>query len=63
VMNLVSLLILPAVINLQNNLGARYLISGVALVILGGAIAFSKRKGRAMDAEPVGASEPATATS
>jgi K(+)-stimulated pyrophosphate-energized sodium pump len=63
VMNLVSLLILPAVINLQNNLGARYLISGAALLVLGGAIAFSKRKGRAMDAEPVGASEPATAPS
>jgi K(+)-stimulated pyrophosphate-energized sodium pump len=63
VMNLVSLLILPAVINLQNNIGARYLISGAALVVLGGAIAFSKRKARAMDAEPVGASEPATATS
>jgi K(+)-stimulated pyrophosphate-energized sodium pump len=63
VMNLVSLLILPAVINLQDNVGARYLISGAALVVLGGAIAFSKRKARAMDAEPVGASEPATVTS
>jgi K(+)-stimulated pyrophosphate-energized sodium pump len=34
VMNLVSLLILPAVINLQDNDVARYLIAGVSLVIL-----------------------------
>ena len=32
VMNLVSLLILPAIINLQDNDGARYTIAGVALV-------------------------------
>jgi K(+)-stimulated pyrophosphate-energized sodium pump len=44
VMNLVSLLILPAVINLQDNDVARYLIAGVSLVILLAAIAFSKRK-------------------
>src|SRR5690242_8040498 len=44
VMNLVSLLILPAVINLQDNTGARLTIAGVALVVLLGAIAFSKRK-------------------
>ncbi|MEY2477354.1 MAG: K(+)-stimulated pyrophosphate-energized sodium pump, partial [Actinomycetota bacterium] len=43
VMNLVSLLILPAVINLQDNDGARYAIAAAALVILGIAIAFSKR--------------------
>ena len=49
VMNLVSLLILPAVINLQDNDGARYLIAGVSLVILGIAIAFSKRKTEGMD--------------
>ena len=46
VMNLVSLLILPAIINLQDNDGARFAIAGVALVVLIGAIAFSKRKGR-----------------
>ncbi|MGI8708698.1 MAG: sodium/proton-translocating pyrophosphatase, partial [Actinomycetota bacterium] len=45
VMNLVSLLILPAVINLKDNDVARFSIAGVALVILIGAIAFSKRKG------------------
>src|SRR2546430_1906237 len=44
VMNLVSLLILPAVISLRDNDGARYAIAGVALVVLAVAIAFSKRK-------------------
>ena len=43
VMNLISLLILPAVINLQDNDVARYSIAGAALVVLGAAIAFSKR--------------------
>jgi K(+)-stimulated pyrophosphate-energized sodium pump len=57
VMNLISLLILPAVINLQNNDAARFTIAGIALVILVGAIMFSKRKGEAMDAGvPVGIS-------
>ena len=45
VMNLVSLLILPAVISLRDNDGARSAIAGVALVVLLVAIAFSKRKG------------------
>jgi K(+)-stimulated pyrophosphate-energized sodium pump len=48
VMNLVSLLILPAVINLQDNTGARYAIAAAALVVLLGAIAFSKRSTTAM---------------
>ncbi len=43
VMNLISLLILPAVINLQDNDGARFAIAGLALVVLGVSIAFSKR--------------------
>jgi K(+)-stimulated pyrophosphate-energized sodium pump len=43
VMNLVSLLILPAIINLQDNDAARYSIAAAALVVLIGAIAFSKR--------------------
>jgi K(+)-stimulated pyrophosphate-energized sodium pump len=43
VMNLVSLLILPAVINLQDNDAARYAIAAAAIVVLGIAIAFSKR--------------------
>jgi K(+)-stimulated pyrophosphate-energized sodium pump len=49
VMNLISLLILPAVINLQDNDGARFTIAGLALVVLIAAVAFSKRKGVAMD--------------
>jgi K(+)-stimulated pyrophosphate-energized sodium pump len=43
VMNLVSLLILPAVISLQDDDFARYAIAGVALLVLIGAVAFSKR--------------------
>jgi K(+)-stimulated pyrophosphate-energized sodium pump len=43
VMNLVALLILPAVINLQDNDGARYAIAGAALVVIIVAIGFSKR--------------------
>nr|MBA2609799.1 sodium-translocating pyrophosphatase [Actinomycetota bacterium] len=43
VMNLVSLLILPAVIKMQDNDGGRYAIAGVSLLILIGAIGFSKR--------------------
>jgi K(+)-stimulated pyrophosphate-energized sodium pump len=54
VMNLVSLLILPAVISLRHNDGARYAIAAVALVVLAGAVAFSKRKAEAMDAGPAG---------
>ena len=52
VMNLISLLILPAVISLRHNDGARFSIAGVALVVLIGAIAFSKRSGMGMTASP-----------
>jgi K(+)-stimulated pyrophosphate-energized sodium pump len=51
VMNLVSLLILPAVISLRDNTGARLAIAGVSLVILLAALAFSKRGTEAMDAD------------
>ncbi len=44
VMNLVSLLILPAVITYRHDPGVRYSIAGVALVVLLTAIGFSKRK-------------------
>ncbi len=44
VMNLVSLLILPAIINLQDNDGARYSIAAGALVVLIGAIVYSSRQ-------------------
>jgi K(+)-stimulated pyrophosphate-energized sodium pump len=59
VMNLVSLLMLPAIISLQDNDGARYAIAGVALVVLAAAVAFSKRKAEAMDAGPSAAVTPA----
>ena len=52
VMNLVSLLMLPAVISLQDNDGARYAIAAVSILILAGALAFSKRKATAMDEAP-----------
>ena len=55
VMNLVSLLVLPAVISLEDN-NIRFVIAGIALVVLGGAIAFSKRKSSGMD-EPAHALE------
>jgi K(+)-stimulated pyrophosphate-energized sodium pump len=62
VMNLVSLLILPAVISLDDNNGARYAIAGAALVVLLVAIAFSKRSAPAMAPAqtPPGVEEPAT---
>ena len=44
VMNLVALLTLPAIISLRNNDGARFTIAAVGLVVLIGAVAFSKRK-------------------
>jgi K(+)-stimulated pyrophosphate-energized sodium pump len=43
VMNLVSLLILPAIITQADN-GIRYVVAGVALVILIGAVIFSGRR-------------------
>jgi K(+)-stimulated pyrophosphate-energized sodium pump len=55
VMNLVSLLILPAVINLQDNDGARFAIAGAALVVLIGAIVFSKRSTASLDDQTLGA--------
>ena len=65
VMNLVSLLILPAVISLEDS-SARFVIAGLALVVLGAAVAFSKRKTQGMDegvpaatTEPMGMNDPA----
>jgi K(+)-stimulated pyrophosphate-energized sodium pump len=48
VMNLVALLILPAIINLKDNDTARLSIAGVSLVILVIAIMFSRRKTASM---------------
>ena len=44
VMNLVSLLVLPAIIKLQDNDGGRFLVAGAAFVVLAGAIVYSARK-------------------
>ena len=49
VMNLVALLILPAVINLSDNDPARLSIAGFSILVLIGALTFSKRKTTAMD--------------
>jgi K(+)-stimulated pyrophosphate-energized sodium pump len=57
VMNLVSLLVLPAVIKLQDNDPARFAIAGVALLVLIGAVAFSKRRSEGVG----GGMEPAAA--
>ena len=56
VINLVSLLLLPAIIALDDNDAARFAIAGVSLVVLLGAISFSKRDAEGMDApiEPEG---------
>jgi len=51
VMNLVSLLILPAVITLHSHTGARYAIAGVSLLVLLSAILFSKRSTDSMTVE------------
>jgi K(+)-stimulated pyrophosphate-energized sodium pump len=59
VMNLVSLLILPAVISLRHHNGERYAVAAVALVILLGALAFSKRKTEDMSAEATAIEPPA----
>jgi K(+)-stimulated pyrophosphate-energized sodium pump len=50
-MNLISLLILPAVISLRDNDGARLTIAAAALVVLIGAVVFSKRKGGSFSSE------------
>ena len=69
VMNLVSLLILPAVISLSKSTAgdtaARYIIAALALLIIVAGVAFSKRKVQAMDApveDSVGGGEMPTGT-
>ncbi len=51
VMNLVALLILPAIIATGDNAAVRYTVTGVSLVVLVVAIAWSKRATEAMDGE------------
>ncbi len=48
VMNLVSLLILPAIISLKDDDGPRYAIAVAALVVLIGAVVFSNRKSNSL---------------
>jgi hypothetical protein len=50
-MNLVALLVLPAIISLEDNDPARFAIAGACLVLLLGAIFWSKRDIQAMDAD------------
>jgi K(+)-stimulated pyrophosphate-energized sodium pump len=57
VMNLVSLLILPVVLNQANHQGVRYGIAGGALVVLLASIAFSKRKSEGFGADEQQAKE------
>ena len=58
VMNLVSLLMLPAIINLQSDDNdVRFVVAGVALVVLIGAVAWSSRKVESL----AGTSAPAAA--
>jgi K(+)-stimulated pyrophosphate-energized sodium pump len=52
VMNLVSLLILPAVITLRHNDTARFCVAGLALLVLLAAIVFSKRSASMLEAPP-----------
>ena len=59
VMNLVSLLILPAVISLHHDTALRYVIAALALVVILAGIAFSKRKMKALDAPVEGEVEVA----
>ena len=55
VMNLVALLVLPAIIELRHN-NIRFAIAGAALVVVLGAITFSKKQGSGMgDEVPVAA--------
>jgi K(+)-stimulated pyrophosphate-energized sodium pump len=68
VMNLVSLLLLPAIINTQDDDAVRFTVAGVSLIVLLGAIAFSKRGGAGMTddldlapAEPEPEPEPVNA--
>ncbi|MEY2756040.1 MAG: hypothetical protein RJB65_2398 [Actinomycetota bacterium] len=51
VMNLVSLLVLPAIISLQDNDGARYSVAAAALAVLAGSIIFSSRKNNSITAQ------------
>jgi K(+)-stimulated pyrophosphate-energized sodium pump len=61
VMNLVSLLVLPAIIELDDN-NVRFLIAAAALVVVLGAVLFSKREGTSMVDDAANAEDDALAT-
>jgi K(+)-stimulated pyrophosphate-energized sodium pump len=62
VMNLVALLVLPAILELRNDDGARLAIAGVALIVLLISIAYSKRSGGAFTEEDEVVEEALAAT-
>ena len=59
VMNLVSLLVLPAVISTRNDTAARLAISLVALAVIVAGVAFSKRRTQGLDVSDSGSVDPA----
>jgi K(+)-stimulated pyrophosphate-energized sodium pump len=61
VMNLVSLLVLPAILTLRDNDGARFSIAAAGLVVLIGAIVFSSRKSGSIMSGPSSPTPAATA--
>jgi K(+)-stimulated pyrophosphate-energized sodium pump len=61
VMNLISLLILPAIIELKDDTMTRYGIAIAAFVVLMASIAFSKRKTGTFGESEEAAAEPANA--
>ncbi len=58
VMNLVSLLILPAIITQEHHTALRYIIAAVALLVIIGGVLFSKRKMASLDAPVEGGAVP-----
>ena len=59
VMNLISLLVLPAAISLSDNTGAKIAITAVGLIVVIGAVIFSKRSGAGIGDET---SQPAASS-
>ncbi|MGH9001250.1 MAG: hypothetical protein ACRDY7_17875, partial [Acidimicrobiia bacterium] len=55
VMNLISLLILPAIIELEDSDGARLAVAIISTLVLVGAVLYSKRKTGSMMDAPAGA--------
>jgi hypothetical protein len=63
-MNLVSLLVLPAMITLESDDNdARFAVAGVALIVLIGAIVWSSRKVESLAGTPTTATTPVGAVS